>query len=1390
MDIQRYNLVQDGYEFTLEIYIGGFHEEFASELGHPLKNQQVLVNEARRMAKENYPNIKIKTIKILAGVMLLSVINMGDFRSTVARAASTPTYQIAKGYPIVSHTVKSGDSLSFIARKYQVTTTDIKVFNGLKTDMIYIGQIIKIPLYSYVVMSGDSMYAIAKKLNTTVTIIKEANNLTTDRLSIGQKLLIPITKTTTTAITPLQPAPVISATAQYIVKSGDTLNQIARNHGTTTQEIQRLNALTTTTIFPGQILKMPTTVATPAPAPTLKPNTYIIVSGDSLFSLAKKFTVTVDSLKSTNNLTTDLIFVGQQLLIPEQVVSVDQTSPASPIVSSLDTILQTNVASYLLIGSAEPQAKVVITATDGANVTITQEVIANDEGVFTLKSDFTTLQDGPISIEASATDQAGNKSPTTKQTLTKDTVGPGKPTVSVPSFINASNQHEITLTGQTEPGSLVKVSITDNSHTINKQATSDATGNFSVKVDARMLNEGPITVEAKTFDSLGNEGEVTTNQSTKDVSVGNLVLSDSPAISAELAAAYTINGSGEPNTSINLSISDIQGTIVTKEAQSDVNGSFEAVVDTTTLQDGTLTMLIYQRDAAGNQSNTVTKLVKKDTTSPDAVVIDELNMLQQNNATTYFFSGKGEPLSTVKGTFKDSTGNVVTLEAKVRVDGTFSLQTDLSSFSGDTLTMTAHQVDDVGNESPVTTVSTTIDTIGPKSLDMDFAPIINMESVDEYTLTGVTEPHASLELELTDGTSTIIQTVKANEEGHFALTANASKLKDGRITGRVLTEDIHENKGVTKEISIVKDTLVTIVSSLEVGDSGKVSSFNVDAYSIQGLSQEEGAIVKIEITDGVSIVKESALVVDGRYHIPMNLSNLAEGELQVSVTQKDIAGNDSQPITQSIQKDTKITQPVVQMSKLTRTPTGYVYNINGIGELQSTIIINISGQSSQANITKSYQINISESFNSTIDITSLNGQKPFITVQQVDSFGNKSKPQITGISSYVVGSGDTLWKVSTLLGTTVQELKSLNNLSTDMVFIGQELKVPLVAGLEHTAVSETTSFNMGYLYHGSSNSFMETMKHTQGSINVVSPTYFDINPDGSLKLTKVVDRYFIANMQSSGIRVVPFLSNHWERAVGEKALENRVVLTDQIAEAVEIYNLDGVNIDIENVTHEYQDEYTEFAKMLRKKIPADKEVSVAVAANPNGFKTGWHGSYDYTNLASSSDYLMVMAYDESYAGSAPGPIASIDFVEKSIQYAINNGVPKNKIVLGIGHYGRYWKEGSSVGGYGISNEQVMQAINMYNGHVTFDQASKSPKATFTIKPGDPALTVSGEIVEPGNYTIWFENEESIQAKYELVSKYGIKGTGNWGLEQENPEFWSTFSGWVKPSEIVSGEGPG
>ncbi|TAH63754.1 MAG: glycoside hydrolase [Gottschalkiaceae bacterium] len=325
--------------------------------------------------------------------------------------------------------------------------------------------------------------------------------------------------------------------------------------------------------------------------------------------------------------------------------------------------------------------------------------------------------------------------------------------------------------------------------------------------------------------------------------------------------------------------------------------------------------------------------------------------------------------------------------------------------------------------------------------------------------------------------------------------------------------------------------------------------------------------------------------------------------------------------------------------------------------------------------------------------------------------------------------------------------------------------------------AEINRFNMSYLYFGDVNSQIKLVENTNSSLNVVSPSYFDINQDGSLKITSLIDTKFIKSMHNQNIKVVPFISNHWNRELGRIALLNREKLAQEVVEAVKKYNLDGVNIDIENVTEADKENYTDFVRLIKSKLPLGKEVSVAVAANPRGFTTGWHGSYDYKSLAKHCDYLMIMAYDESYYGSKPGPVASKAFVENSIKYALGQVSPE-KIVLGIPFFGRYWSENEAIGGTGISLARVDSVIKAYNGKKYFDKTTMSPYATFTINENDEKILVNGKILSAGSYTIWYENEDSIKDKLQLVHKYNLKGTGSWSLGQELPSTWDYYKLWL------------
>ncbi len=197
------------------------------------------------------------------------------------------------------YTVKAGDTLYKIAAANNTTVDEIKALNNLTSNNLSIGQLLKLPSpltpeTTYTVEKGDSLYAIANKYNTTVDALKKANNLTSNILSIGQVLKIPTVLETETGIT-------------YTVKSGDSLYSIAREYNTTVDAIKSLNNLSSNLLSIGQVLKIPTGASLET--------TYTVQKGDSLYSIAKKFNTTVATLKELNNLTSNLLSIGQILIV-------------------------------------------------------------------------------------------------------------------------------------------------------------------------------------------------------------------------------------------------------------------------------------------------------------------------------------------------------------------------------------------------------------------------------------------------------------------------------------------------------------------------------------------------------------------------------------------------------------------------------------------------------------------------------------------------------------------------------------------------------------------------------------------------------------------------------------------------------------------------------------------------------------------------------------------------------------------------------------------------------------------------------------------------------------------------------------------------------------------
>ena len=236
--------------------------------------------------------------------------NWQKYAEAVVRAVS-----IYKGFPYDVtidegiYIAEKGDTLWSIAKKFNIGVTELKEINNLTTNLISIGDKLKIPGYippsqtttNYVVKKGDTLWSIASANNVSVTDLMKYNNLTSSSLSLGQVLKIPSTE-----------IPITPTDNTYTVISGDSLWSIAKKFNISVTELRNLNNLKNDLLSIGQVILIPVKTPTIPSEETI----YIVKSGDNLYSIANNYNVTVSEIKEANNLTSNLLSIGQSIIIP------------------------------------------------------------------------------------------------------------------------------------------------------------------------------------------------------------------------------------------------------------------------------------------------------------------------------------------------------------------------------------------------------------------------------------------------------------------------------------------------------------------------------------------------------------------------------------------------------------------------------------------------------------------------------------------------------------------------------------------------------------------------------------------------------------------------------------------------------------------------------------------------------------------------------------------------------------------------------------------------------------------------------------------------------------------------------------------------------------------
>lgn len=288
-------------------------------------------------------------------------------------------------------------------------------------------------------------------------------------------------------------------------------------------------------------------------------------------------------------------------------------------------------------------------------------------------------------------------------------------------------------------------------------------------------------------------------------------------------------------------------------------------------------------------------------------------------------------------------------------------------------------------------------------------------------------------------------------------------------------------------------------------------------------------------------------------------------------------------------------------------------------------------------------------------------------------------------------------------------------------------------------------------------------------VNTISPTWFSIaSNDGTLDSLALAD--YVDTAHSNHMEVWPLVDNFSENidftAVMNSTSARNKIENQLIAAAIE-YSFDGINVDFENISEDAADGYIQFMRELSVMCRKNGIVLSVDVPVPMDFTA----HYNRKALGEVCDYLMIMGYDEHYAGSEEaGTVASLSFEEEGIQNTLQE-VAAEKVVSGIPFYTRLWCTTTNEDG---TTTVTSEAMGMNQAQQTLE--NNQVEASWDETTGQNYAQFNGENGEL--YQIWLEDTESLTKKLELIKNYDLGGVAEWKLGLEDDSVWDLIAKYI------------
>lgn len=357
----------------------------------------------------------------------------------------------------------------------------------------------------------------------------------------------------------------------------------------------------------------------------------------------------------------------------------------------------------------------------------------------------------------------------------------------------------------------------------------------------------------------------------------------------------------------------------------------------------------------------------------------------------------------------------------------------------------------------------------------------------------------------------------------------------------------------------------------------------------------------------------------------------------------------------------------------------------------------------------------------------------------------------------------------------LETMETWSKVKTEDAFIGYvenkrmgepfaETPLPVTDYVEPMYQSNTRDHKINLAWHAvasaAGNDTLSEMMSGTKSINVISPTWFALS-DNEGNFTSNATAGYVSQAHGMGLEVWGLVDNFTNEGVDTYEVlagtsTRSHLISGLIAAALE-YDLDGINVDFENISLDAGEPFIQFIRELS--IPC-RQHGIVLSVD-NYVPMGYTDHYNRKEQGIVADYVIIMGYDEHYRGSeTAGSVASINFVEKGIADTVAQ-VPADKVINAIPFYTRIWEtNGQTVDSQAVGMEIAQQYIREHG---------------ITTSWNEETCQNYGEYQSDGSlFQVWLEDSDSIRVKLNIMEKYSIAGVAEWKLGFEVDSIWDVI----------------